>query len=111
MEEKQLGSHPLGSGPSIGRGSTLSPKVFELLCETAERLGIAYTVEASGRRTGTDADAIQISKGGVPAGIVGIPLRYMHSPVEMVDLGDLEAVVELIAGFAESLRADVDLAR
>ena len=111
MEEKQLGSHPLGSGPSIGRGSTLSPKVFELLCETAERLGIEYTVEASGRRTGTDADAIQISKGGVPAGIVGIPLRYMHSPVEMVDLGDLEAVVELIAGFSESLEADVDLAR
>ena len=93
MEEKQLGSHPLGSGPSIGRGSTLSPKVFELLCETAERLGIEYTVEASGRRTGTDADAIQISQGrGSPAGIVGIPLRYMHSPVEMVDLGDLEAV-------------------
>ncbi|MCE3246398.1 MAG: peptidase family protein [Geminicoccaceae bacterium] len=111
MEEKQLGSHPLGSGPSIGRGSTLSPKVFELLCESAERLGIEYTVEASGRRTGTDADAIQISKGGVPAGIVGIPLRYMHSPVEMVDLGDLEAVVELIAGFTESLEADVDLAR
>ena len=111
MEEKQLGSHPLGSGPSIGRGSTLSPKIFELLCETAERLGIDYTVEASGRRTGTDADAIQISKGGVPAGIVSIPLRYMHSPVEMVDLGDLEAVVELIAGFTESLEADVDLAR
>jgi putative aminopeptidase FrvX len=111
MKEQQLGSHPLGSGPSIGRGSTLSPKVFELLCETAERLEIDYTVEASGRRTGTDADAIQISKGGVPAGGVGIPLRYMHSPVEMVDLGDLEAVVELIVGFAESLGPHVDLAR
>ena len=111
MEEKQLGSHALGSGPSIGRGSTLSPKIFELLCETAERLEIEYTVEASGRRTGTDADAIQISKGGVPAGVVSVPLRYMHSPVEMVDLADLEAVVELVAGFAESLDAEVDLAR
>jgi putative aminopeptidase FrvX len=111
MEEKQLGSHPLGSGPSIARGSTLAPKIFELLCEAAERLGIDYTVEASGRYTGTDADAIQISKGGVPAGLVGIPLRYMHSPVEMVDLGDLEATVELIAGFAESLEPGVDLSR
>ena len=111
MEEKQLGSHALGSGPSIGRGSTLSPKVFELLCETAERLGIDYTIEASGKRTGTDADAIQISKAGIPAGAVSIPLRYMHSPVEMVDLGDLEAVVELVAGFAESLGESVDLSR
>jgi endoglucanase len=111
MEEKRLGSHPLGSGPSIGRGSTLSPKVFELLCETAERLEIDYTVEASGRRTGTDADAIQISKRGVPTGGISVPLRYMHSPVEMVDLADLEAVVELVAGFAESLEPGLDLAR
>jgi len=111
MEEKELGSHPFGSGPTIGRGSTLSPKVFELLCAAAEHAGIDYTVAGSGRRTGTDADAIQISRAGVPAGIVSIPLRYMHSPVEMVDLGDLEAVVDLIAAFAESLDADVDLAR
>jgi endoglucanase len=111
MDEKESGSHPLGSGPVIGRGSTLSPAIFELLCETAERLGIEYTVEASGRRTGTDADAIQISKAGIPTGLVSIPLRYMHSPVEMVDLGDLEAVIELVSGFADSLTADVDLSR
>ncbi len=111
MDEKETGSHPLGSGPVIGRGSTLSPHVFELLCEAAERLDIAYTIEASGRRTGTDADAIQISKAGIPTGLVSIPLRYMHSPVEMVDLGDLEAVVELIAGFAESLTGELDLSR
>lgn len=111
MDEKESGSHPLGSGPAIGRGSTLSPHLFELLCEAAERLGIEYTVEASGRRTGTDADAIQISRAGVPAGLVSIPLRYMHSPVEMVDLGDLEAVVELVAGFAGSVGAGLDLSR
>ena len=111
MEEKELGSHPFGSGPSIGRGSTLSPKVFELLCAAAEAAGIQYTVAGSGRRTGTDADAIQISRAGVPAGGVSIPLRYMHSPVEMVDLGDLDAVVELVVAFAESLDAGVDLAR
>ncbi len=94
VDEKELGSHPLGSGPVIGRGSTLSPKVFELLVETAEAEGIEYTVAASGRSTGTDADSIQIARSGIPTGLVSIPLRYMHSPVEMVDLQDVEAVVE-----------------
>lgn len=111
VEEKELGSHPLGSGPAIGRGSTLSPKLFELLCEAAERLGIDYTIEASGRRTATDADAIQVSKTGIPTGLVSIPLRYMHSPVEMVDLEDLEAVTELVAGFAAGFNPQVDLSR
>jgi endoglucanase len=111
MEEKELGSHPLGSGPVLARGSTLSPKIFELLVEVAAKAGIEHTIEASGRRTGTDADAIQISRAGVPAGLISIPLRYMHSPVEVVDLGDVEATVELVAAFAESLAADVDLSR
>jgi endoglucanase len=111
VDEKELGSHPLGSGPAIGRGSTLSPKVFELLVETAEEIGIEYTISASGRSTSTDADAIQISRSGVPTGLVSIPLRYMHSPVELVDLTDVEATVELIAAFAARLQAGVDLSR
>jgi endoglucanase len=111
IDEKQEGSHPLGSGPAIGRGSTLSPKVFELLVETAEEAGIEYTISATGRSTGTDADAIQISRSGIPTGLVSIPLRYMHSPVEVVDLGDIEATVELIAAFAARLSGDLDLSR
>ncbi len=111
IDEKEIGSHPLGSGPAIGRGSTLSPKVFELLVETAEEAGIEHTISASGRSTGTDADAIQISRSGVPTGLVSIPLRYMHSPVELVDLADVEAAVELIAAFAARLREGVDLSR
>jgi putative aminopeptidase FrvX len=111
VEAKQLGEHPLGSGPAIGRGSTLSPKVFELLVETAEDAGIEHTISASGRSTSTDADAIQISRSGIPTGLVSIPLRYMHSPVEMVDLADVEATVELIAAFAARLDAGLDLSR
>ena len=111
VDEKEVGSHPLGSGPVIGRGSTLSPKLFELLVEAAEDAGIEHTVAASGRATSTDADAIQISRSGIPTGLVSVPLRYMHSPVELVDLGDVEAAVELIAAFAARLRADVDLSR
>ncbi len=111
VDEKQIGSHPLGSGPAIGRGSTLSPKVFELLVQTAEEAGIEHTVSASGRATSTDADAIQISRSGIPTGLVSIPLRYMHSPVELVDLGDVEATVELIAAFAARIDGGIDLSR
>jgi endoglucanase len=111
VDEKELGTSPLGSGPVIGRGSTLSPKVFELLVETAEAEGIEYSISASGRGTSTDADVLQISRAGIPTGVVSIPLRYMHSPVEMVDLGDVEATVELLAAFAARLTADVDLSR
>jgi putative aminopeptidase FrvX len=111
VDEKEVGSHPLGSGPVIGRGSTLSPKVFELLVETAEEEGIEYSLSASGRGTSTDADVLQISRSGIPTGLVSIPLRYMHSPVEMVDLRDVEATAELLAAFATRLEAGVDLSR
>ncbi|HEX5983595.1 MAG TPA: M42 family metallopeptidase [Solirubrobacterales bacterium] len=111
VDEKEIGSHPFGSGPAIGRGSTLSPKVFELLVETAEAEGIDYSISASGRGTSTDADVLQISRSGIPTGVVSIPLRYMHSPVEMVDLRDVEATVELLAAFAARLGEDVDLSR
>ena len=111
VDEKEIGSHPLGSGPAIGRGSTLSPKVFELLAEAAEEAGVEHTISASGRGTSTDADVLQISRSGIPTGLVSIPLRYMHSPVEMVDLADVEAAVELIATFALRLSDGVDLSR
>jgi putative aminopeptidase FrvX len=111
IDEKENGSHPLGSGPVIFRGSTLSPKVSELLIETAEAAGVEYTLSATGRSSHTDADAIQISRSGIPTGLVSIPLRYMHSPVELVDLRDLEATVELIAAFAARLDGGLDLTR
>ena len=95
----------------IYRGSTLSPKVFELLVETAEEAGIEHTLGASGNSTGTDADAVQFARSGIPTGLVEIPLRYMHSPVEMVDLADVEATVELIAAFAARIDDGIDLSR
>jgi endoglucanase len=111
IDEKELGSHALGSGPVIYRGATLSPRVFELLVEAAEGVEMPHTVGATGNSTSTDADAIQFARSGVPTGLVSIPLRYMHSPVEMVQLADVEAAVELIVAFAERLSDEIDLSR
>jgi len=111
IDVNELGSHPFGSGPVIERGSNLNPKVFELLYDTAEAEGIPFTVAASGRHTGTDADAMHHAAGGVPCGLIGLPLRYMHSPVEMVDLADIENSARLIAAAARRLATDATFLR
>jgi putative aminopeptidase FrvX len=111
IDVNELGSHSLGSGPVIERGSSLNPRVFELLHEAGEAEGIAFTVAASARYTGTDADAMHLSRGGVPCGLIGLPLRYMHSPVEMVELADVDAAARLIAAAARLLRADATFLR
>jgi putative aminopeptidase FrvX len=106
-----MGKHELGSGPVISRGTSLHPKVFELLFEAAESEGIPHTLESIGPATGTDADAIHISRAGVPTGVVSVPLRYMHSPVEMVALQDLQAAARLIAVFARRLEPGTSFLR
>jgi putative aminopeptidase FrvX len=110
-DEKELGSHKFGTGPVIQRGSTLDPTVFELIQAAAEAEGIPYTLAASARYTGTDADAFHRSRGGIPSAVVSIPLRYMHSPVEMVQLDDVENAAKLIAAFARRLEPGLDLRR
>jgi endoglucanase len=103
-DAKRGGKHELGSGPVLGRGSTLNHGLFELLASTAEEEKIAFTIEASARATGTDADAVHVSRSGVPTALVSVPLRYMHSPVEVVQLSDVHAAARLIA--AAALRLD-----
>ncbi len=110
-DEKELGRHAFGSGPVITRGSTLDPKVFELLYDTATAEGIPFTVDASARRTGTDADAVHLSRAGVPCGLVSVPLRYMHSPVEMVQLDDVANTARLIAALARRVEGGLDFRR
>ena len=105
------GEHRLGSGPAIGRGSSLHPKVFELLYETAEAEGIEATVEVSRGHTYTDADATYLSRAGIATGLVSIPLRYMHTPVEVVHLDDVEQVVRLLVAFARRLEPGLSFTR
>jgi len=111
IDVKEAGKHELGSGPVLTRGSTLNQSLFELLIDAAEAEKIPCTIEASARATGTDADAVHISRGGIPTGLVSIPIRYMHSPVELVQLEDVQAAARLIATLALRLDADTSFAR
>jgi putative aminopeptidase FrvX len=93
----------LGGGPTITRGPSIHPDVFELLHDTAEAEGIPFVIEASHGMTSTDADAVYLSRAGVATGLVSVPLRYMHSPIETLDLDDLENAVRLVVAFARRL--------
>jgi endoglucanase len=90
----------LGGGPTLSRGPSIHPGVFELLHDTAEAEGIPFAVEVSRGTTWTDADAVYVSRTGVATGVVSVPLRYMHSPIETIDLEDIERAVQLIVAFA-----------
>ena len=110
-DPKIEGEHGLGSGPAISRGSTINPRVFDLLVEAAEAEGIPYTIEVSAGTTSTDMDAMYLSRAGVATGLVSIPLRYMHTPTEIVDLADVEKCARLIAAFAIRLDPHASFAR
>ncbi|MGH2871764.1 MAG: M42 family metallopeptidase [Solirubrobacteraceae bacterium] len=103
--------HKLGSGPVIQRASGLHPRVFELLHDAAAAEQIPFTLSSSSRTTGTDADAITVSRAGIPTGLVSVPLRYMHSSVETVSLDDLENASKLVAAFAGRLDPGEKFAR
>ncbi|HEX5442221.1 MAG TPA: M42 family metallopeptidase [Pirellulales bacterium] len=106
IDKKQEGDIGLGKGPVIYRGPNMNPRVVERLLETANFNEIPYQVAASGRATGTDANTIQTSRGGVATGLVSIPNRYMHSPVEMISLDDLDRAADLLAAFALGLNGN-----
>ncbi len=111
VDPKTEGKHPFGSGPVIERGSIINPHVFERLHAAAEADEVPFTVAASGGRTYTDADAVHVSRQGIPTGLVGLPLRYMHSPVEMVSLDDVTNAAKAIAAFAMGLEPGTSFAR
>jgi endoglucanase len=107
-DKKQLGETKLGMGPVLFRGPNINPRVFEQLEETARRHEIGVQVRGAPRATGTDANAIQLSRDGVAAGLVGIPNRYMHSPVEMVCLDDMDKAARVLAEFCAAATPELD---
>lgn len=103
-DNKKFGEFKLGGGPIITRGANVHPFVFDRLVECAEKLEMPYQIEADPYPTGTDGRELQMGNGGVATGVVSIPLRYMHTASEIVDLQDVERVVLLLKAFVESLK-------
>ncbi|BAK45040.1 M42 family metallopeptidase [Eggerthella sp. YY7918] len=103
IDKTKHGKFVCGEGPVIARGPNINPEVFDRLVAAAEAEGLPYQVEAEPGVTGTDARAIQITRSGIPTGLVSVPLRYMHTPTEVVCLDDLDATVCMLVRFALDL--------
>ncbi len=104
-EKKQLGEVKLGAGPVVFRGANINPHVEERLQQAAQERAIAVQLRGAAKATGTDANAMQLARDGVATGLVGIPLRYMHSPVEVISLDDSERAAALLAEFCAAVTA------
>ncbi len=103
IDKRKHGEATLGGGPVIARGPNINPVLFERLVKAAEDAKVAYQISAEPRGTGTDANAIQISRGGKAAALVSVPLRYMHTPTEVLALSDLDGAIALLTRFVLDL--------
>jgi endoglucanase len=110
-DPRRAGRIDLGMGAMIARGPTLNKLVTDQLGDIAEAEGIAHAYEVYTRVTMTDADEIHVVRAGVPTALLSIPTRYLHSPNELCDLADVEAIVQLIVAFARRLTPDQSFVR
>ena len=105
IDKAKFGAIYCGRGPVIAKGPNINPVVFKRLCAAAEKAGIEYQIEAEPGVTGTDARSIQVARDGICCGLISIPLRYMHTPTEVISLADAEATAKLIAQFVRDVDA------
>ena len=108
IEKKKAGDFRVGGGPIVARGANINPRVFELMVSTAEAEGIPVQISSAARGTGTDANVMQLSRGGMATGLLSVPLRYMHTPNELLALEDLENTARLLAAFCAALKPNQD---
>ncbi len=97
---------PLGKGPTLGWGANLHPFLYKKLKDLADKLEIPVAMDITPAHSGTDAYAMQVAREGIPSAVIGIPLRYMHTPVEMVAIKDIQRAGRLLAEFISGLEAD-----
>jgi len=107
VDKKKEGEIRIGEGAILYRGANINPKVAELLMTIAQEENIPYQLSGEAKATPTDANVIQISRAGVAAGLVSVPLRYLHTPVEVLSLQDLENVVKLLSTFVQRLNGKI----
>jgi len=107
VDKRQHGDIKVGQGPTVTHGNCNHPEVIKRVEQVAKRLKINLQHEAISSTSGTDTDAVFWTRGGIPSGLISLPNRYMHSPVEVVSLKDLEQIPQLMAGFAKSLKKGV----
>ena len=100
------GTFPIGKGPTLAYGPNIHPYIYKRFNELAERLEIPHALELVPRHSGTDTFAMQVTAEGIPSMVVGIPLRYMHTPVEMVAIKDIQRAGRLLAEFIIALEID-----
>jgi endoglucanase len=97
---------PMGKGPTLGWGANLHPFLYKTFKDLADKLEIPVAMEITPGHSGTDAYAIQVARSGIPTMLIGIPLRYMHTPVEVIAIKDIQRAGRLLAEFICSLEAD-----
>lgn len=102
------GQLDLGKGPSVSRGANTNQVVFALIAEAARREDIPYQVAVSPGSTPTDANAMQLNRGGMATGLLGVPLRYMHTPCELLSLRDVENCARLIAAYCRRITPETN---
>lgn len=104
VDKKKEGEILLGKGVVLFRGANINPKLGKMLMRIAQEKGIPYQLAGASGATGTDANVIQLSRAGVATALMSVPVRYMHTPVEVLSLKDLEAAVELLSAFVLEIK-------
>lgn len=108
VSKTRYGQVDMGKGPTVTRGANVNPVVFKLTMDAAKEDGIPVQISPEPGGTGTDANAMQVSRGGMATGLLGVPLRYMHTPCELLDLEDVEQTARLMAAYCRRVKPDTD---
>ncbi|WP_321391653.1 M42 family metallopeptidase [uncultured Desulfuromusa sp.] len=106
VEQSAIGRVEIGKGPVLARGANINPKLFKLLVDTAAAEKIPVQIIGLPRAAGNDTNVMQLSRGGVATALLGIPLRYMHTPVETLSLSDLDQAIKLLVAVVKRIKAD-----
>lgn len=108
MSKSRYGALDVGAGPSVMRGPNANPIVFKLIQDGAKKEKIPYQVDVAPAGTGTDANAMQLNRDGMATGLLGVALRYMHTPCEVLSLKDVEDCARLMAAYCRQVKPSTD---